>query len=111
LYLQITAANFGVTPPNVGHELKSNGFTEKRSEPKLSLIVPLRPSHRSHKNAKKAKKTKPEAEVTEAETTPVEVAPVAPRGSKTAAVKAALKVHSHQRPQEIAELLQADGWD
>lgn len=48
---------------------------------------------------------------TEPETKPVEAAPAAARGSKTAAVKAALKVHPTKGPKEIAELLQAEGWD
>jgi hypothetical protein len=54
---------------------------------------------------------KPEVEVTEVETKATEATPEAPRGSKTAAVKAALKVHPTKGPKEIAELLQADGWD
>ena len=55
------------------------------------------------------RKKKTEAEV--AETKPVEAAPEAARGSKTAAVKAALKAHPKKQPKEIAELLQAEGWD
>lgn len=34
-----------------------------------------------------------------------------PRGTKTAAIKAALKAHPDKLPKEIAELLQAEGWD
>jgi len=51
--------------------------------------------------AKKAKpKTEPEAKPTEAA-----------RGTKTAAIKAALKAHRNKGPKEIAELLNAEGWD
>ncbi|MCL4203060.1 MAG: hypothetical protein KJ000_11210 [Pirellulaceae bacterium] len=44
---------------------------------------------------------------------PVEAAPAsAPAGmTKTAAIRAALKAHPGKQPKEIAELLQADGWD
>jgi hypothetical protein len=58
---------------------------------------------------RKAKTTEPEAKA--AETKPVEAAPEAPKGSKTAAVKKALKANPKKGPKEIAELLQADGWD
>ena len=58
---------------------------------------------------KKAKNAKPEAEA--AETKPVEASPEAPKGSKTAAVKKALKANPKKGPKEIAELLQAEGWD
>jgi hypothetical protein len=58
---------------------------------------------------KKAKTTKPKAEATE--TKPVEAAPEAPQGSRTAAVKAALKANPKKGPKEIAGLLQAEGWD
>jgi hypothetical protein len=51
------------------------------------------------------------AKTTETETNPIEAAPDAPRGSKTAAVKAALKVHPTKGPKEIADLLQAQGLD
>jgi hypothetical protein len=51
------------------------------------------------------------AKATEPETKPVETAPEAARGSKSAAVKAALKAHPKKQPKEIAELLQAEGWD
>ena len=54
---------------------------------------------------RKAKTTKSETKATEAK--PVETA----RGSKTAAVKVALKAHPKKQPKEIAELLQAEGWD
>ncbi len=33
------------------------------------------------------------------------------RGAKTAAIKAALKANPKKLPKEIAELLNADGWD
>jgi hypothetical protein len=52
---------------------------------------------------------KPKA--TEPETKSAEAAPTAPRGSKTAAIRAALKAHPKKGPKEIAELLQAEGWD
>ena len=56
--------------------------------------------------AKKPKTAKPKA------TPPAkETAPEAPGGSKTAAIKAALKAHPKKQSKEIAELLQADGWD
>ena len=45
------------------------------------------------------------------ETKPVEAAPEAPRGSKTAAIKAALKANPKKLPKEIAELMNAEGWD
>jgi hypothetical protein len=51
------------------------------------------------------------AKVTEPEAKPVEAAPVATRGSKTAAVKAALKANPTKGPKEISELLQAEGWE
>ena len=54
------------------------------------------------------RKAKPK---TEPEATPVDTAPEAPRGSKTAAVKAALKAHPKKQPKEIAEQLQAEGWE
>ena len=57
---------------------------------------------------KKAKTTKPEAA---AETKPVEAKPEPVRGSKTAAIKAALKANPKKGPTEIAELLKAEGWD
>jgi hypothetical protein len=53
---------------------------------------------------KKAKATEPEAK-------PVEAAPEAPRGTKTAAIKAALKANPKKGPKDIAELLKAEGWD
>ncbi len=56
--------------------------------------------------ARKPKTTEPEAE-----TKPVEAAPEAPRGSKTAAIKAALKANRDKLPKEIAELMNAEGWD
>ncbi len=56
---------------------------------------------------RKPKATEPEA----VETKPVDAAPEAPRGSKTAAIKAALKANPTKGPTEIAELLKADGWD
>ena len=48
---------------------------------------------------------------TEPETKPVEAAPEAPRGSKTAAIKAALRANPNKLPKEIAELMNAEGWD
>jgi len=51
---------------------------------------------------RKAKATEPEAK-------PVEAAPEAPRGAKTAAVKEAVKAHRKKSPKEIAELLKAQG--
>lgn len=54
---------------------------------------------------------KPKTTETEPETKPVEAAPEAPRGSKTAAIRAALKANLKKGPKEIAELLKADGWD
>ena len=56
---------------------------------------------------RKPKTTEPEA----VETKPVDAAPEAPRGSKTAAVKAALKANPKKLPKEIAELMNAEGWD
>jgi hypothetical protein len=53
------------------------------------------------------KATEPEA----VETKPVEAAPEAPRGSKTAAIKAALKANPNKLPKEIAQLMNAEGWD
>lgn len=53
---------------------------------------------------KKAKAAEPEA-------ISVEAAPEAPRGSKTAAIKAALKANRDKLPKEIAELMNAEGWD
>jgi hypothetical protein len=58
---------------------------------------------------KKAKTTKPEAKA--AETKPAEAAAETPRGTKTAAIKAALKANPKKQPKEIAELLQAEGWN
>lgn len=48
---------------------------------------------------------------TEPEAKPAEAAPEAARGTKTAAIKAALKANPKKAPKEIAELLNADGWD
>jgi hypothetical protein len=57
-------------------------------------------------------KAKIEADATEAKTEAApEAAPKVARGSKTAAVKAALKVNPNKLPKEIAEILQAEGWD
>lgn len=53
---------------------------------------------------KKAKATEPEAK-------PAEAAPEAARGTKTAAIRAALKANPKKGPKEIAELLNAEGWD
>ena len=57
--------------------------------------------------ARKPKTTELEA----VETTPVDAAPEAPRGSKTAAIKAALKANPKKLPKELAELMNAEGWD
>ena len=54
--------------------------------------------------ARKPKTTEPEA-------TPAEAAPETPRGTKTAAIKAALNANPKKGPTEIAELLKAEGWD
>ena len=51
------------------------------------------------------------AKTTEPETKPVEAAAEAPRGTKTAAIKAALKANRNKGPKEVAELLKAEGWD
>ena len=56
---------------------------------------------------RKPKTTEPES----VETKPVEAAPEAPRGSKTAAIKAALKANRDKLPKELAELMNAEGWD
>jgi hypothetical protein len=40
-----------------------------------------------------------------------EAAPVEQKGTKTDAVKAALKANPKMQPKEIAELLQSQGWD
>jgi len=56
---------------------------------------------------RKPKATEPEA----VETKPVEAASEAPRGSKTAAIKAALKANRDKLPKELAELMNAEGWD
>ena len=58
---------------------------------------------------RKPKTTEIEPEAVE--TKPVEAAPEAPRGSKTAAIKAALKANRDKLPKEIAELMNAEGWD
>ena len=51
------------------------------------------------------------AKATEPESKPVEAAPAAARGAKTAAVKDALKANPKKGPKEIADLLQAQGLD
>lgn len=48
---------------------------------------------------------------TEPEATPVEAAPEAARGAKTAAIRAALKANPEKLPKELAELMNAEGWD
>jgi hypothetical protein len=48
---------------------------------------------------------------TEPEANPVEAAPEALRGSKTAAIKAALRANPEKLPKELAELMNAEGWD
>jgi len=55
---------------------------------------------------RKPKTTEPDAMPAEAA-----FALEAPRGSKTAAIRAALKAHPKKLPKEIAELLNAEGWD
>ena len=54
---------------------------------------------------------RPKTTETELETKPVEAAPDAPRGSKTAAIKAALRANPEKLPKELAELMNAEGWD
>jgi hypothetical protein len=44
-------------------------------------------------------------------TQPATTTPAEPQGSKTAAVTAALKANPNTQPKEIAESLQAAGWD
>jgi hypothetical protein len=51
------------------------------------------------------------SKTTETETKSVEAAPEAPRGSKTAAIKRALKANPDKFPKELAELMNAEGWD
>ena len=46
---------------------------------------------------------------TEPEAMPVKAAPEAPRGTKTAAIEAALKANPTKGPTEIAKLLKAEG--
>jgi len=53
---------------------------------------------------RKPKTTEPEAK-------PVEAAPEAPRGAKTAAIKAALKANPTKTMKEIAELLKEQGFE
>jgi len=54
---------------------------------------------------RKPKTSEPEAK-------PAEAAAEAPaRGTKTAAIKAALKANPKKAPKELAELLNAEGWD
>jgi hypothetical protein len=48
---------------------------------------------------------------TELEAKPVDAASEAPRGGKTAAIKAALEANPQMLPKEIAELMNAKGWD
>jgi hypothetical protein len=57
--------------------------------------------------ARKPKAIEPEAVGTK----PLAAAPEAARGSKTAAIKAALKANPKKLPKEIAELMNAEGWD
>jgi hypothetical protein len=59
---------------------------------------------RSTAVAKKSKAAEPEAKSEAAK-------PDAPKGTKTQAVRDALKAHPKKPPKEIAELLQAEGWD
>lgn len=53
---------------------------------------------------KKAKAAEPEAK-------PAEATKEQPRGSKTAAIKAALKANPKKSNIEISEILKAEGWD
>jgi len=53
---------------------------------------------------RKPKTTDPEAK-------PVDAAPEAARGTKTAAIRAAVKTYPKKGPKEIAELLNTEGWD
>lgn len=49
---------------------------------------------------------------TETEAKPAEAAAEAPaRGTKTAAIRAALKANPKKAPKELAELLNAEGWN
>ncbi|MBM4090248.1 MAG: hypothetical protein FJ276_12625 [Planctomycetes bacterium] len=61
--------------------------------------------------AKKTKTAKPKATPAKATPAPAAAAPEAPKGTKTAAIKAALKAHPKKQSKEIAELLQAEGWE
>jgi len=68
--------------------------------------------------AKKPKTAKPKPAsakaapaLAEAASAPAKTALEAPRGTKTAAIRAALKAHPKKQPKEIAEVLQADGWE
>jgi hypothetical protein len=70
-----------------------------------TLARPTMP--RKPKTTETAPETAPEA----VETKPVEAAPEAPRGSKTAAIKAALRANRDKLPKELAELMNAQGWD
>jgi hypothetical protein len=54
---------------------------------------------------------KPKTTETDPEAQPIEAAPEAPRGSKTAAIKAALRANPEKLPKELAELMNAEGWD
>lgn len=54
---------------------------------------------------------RPKTTETEPEAIPVETALEAPRGSKTAAIKAALKANPKKSNIEISEILKAKGWD
>jgi hypothetical protein len=61
--------------------------------------------------SRKPKTTEIESDANPIDANPVEAAPEAPRGSKTAAIKAALKAHPTKLPKEIAERMNAEGWD
>ncbi len=54
---------------------------------------------------------KPKTTETEPEAKPAEAAPEAPRGSKTAAIKSSLEGQPKEAAKEIAELMNAEGWD
>jgi hypothetical protein len=60
---------------------------------------------------RRPKTAKTEAVIQPTETTPAATAPTEPKKSKTAVIIAALQAHTDKMPKELAELLQAEGWD
>ena len=62
---------------------------------------------------RRPKTTETEAVIqpTETVTQPAATAPTEPKKSKTAVIIAALQAHPDKMPKELAELLQAEGWD